>query len=84
MAIYFRRNDPADLARRLDELAADPDRLRERQEKARSRALNFTSEVMADKYVELYRHLIDRTLPQLTGAGHARPSVAPADTGAQV
>jgi glycosyltransferase involved in cell wall biosynthesis len=84
VAVYFKRNDPADLARRLDELATNPDRLRERQDEARRRALNFTSEVMADKYVELYRHLIDRTLPQLTGAGHARATVAPADTGAQV
>jgi glycosyltransferase involved in cell wall biosynthesis len=79
VAIYIRRNDPADLARRLDELAADPDLLRERQARARNRALNFTSEVMADKYVELYRHLIDRTLPQLAGVGQARGGSFAAD-----
>jgi glycogen(starch) synthase len=82
VAIYFRRNDPADLARRLDELAADPDRLHEHQRQARQRALGFTSEVMADKYIELYRHLIDRTLPHLSSAGQGLGgSVATADGG---
>jgi glycosyltransferase involved in cell wall biosynthesis len=82
VAIYFRRNDPADLARRLDELAADPDRLHEHQRQARQRALGFTSEVMADKYIELYRHLIDRTLPHLSSAGQGLGgSVAAADGG---
>lgn len=82
VAIYFRRNDPADLARRLDELAADPDRLRERQRQARQRALGFTSEVMADKYIELYRHLIDRTLSHLSSAGQGRGGPVAADSGA--
>jgi glycosyltransferase involved in cell wall biosynthesis len=67
VALYARRNDPGDLARLLDVVAADPSLLHERQERARERALLFTAEAMADRYVELYRHLIDRTLPQLTG-----------------
>lgn len=82
VAIFFRRNDPADLARRLDDLAADPGLLRERQVAARARALQFTSEVMADKYVELYRHLIQRTLPQLAGIDQVRGRAVAADAGA--
>jgi glycosyltransferase involved in cell wall biosynthesis len=69
VAIYFRRNDPADLARRLDELAADPERLRARQEQARARALGYTADAMAEKYVTLYRQLIDRSLPGPVGVG---------------
>jgi glycosyltransferase involved in cell wall biosynthesis len=59
VAIYFRRNDPVDLARRLDDLAADPERLRQRQTAAQARALEYTADIMAEKYVTLYRQLID-------------------------
>jgi glycosyltransferase involved in cell wall biosynthesis len=69
VAIYFQRNDPADLARRLDELAADPALLRQRQTLARDRALDFTADVMADKYESLYRRLIDHTNTETVGVG---------------
>lgn len=58
VAIYCRRNDPVDFARQLDVLAADPDLLRERQTMAREQALKFTADVMAERYIRLYRQLI--------------------------
>jgi glycosyltransferase involved in cell wall biosynthesis len=69
VAIFCRRNDPSDLAAALDELAADPDGLRERQALARARALDFTADAMADKYVALYRRLVDRSPARVVGAG---------------
>lgn len=72
VAVYFRRNDPADLARRLDELAADPDHLRERQQRAYARALQFTADAMADRYIALYRQLIDRSPLRVVGVGVER------------
>jgi glycosyltransferase involved in cell wall biosynthesis len=61
VAVYFQRNDPADLARVLDELANDRQRLHHCQQRAQQRALAFTADVMADNYVALYRQLTDRS-----------------------
>ena len=64
VALYYRRNDPADLAGCLDKLARDPEHLDELRVRARERALSYTAEIMVDRYVALYRGLIDRSLPR--------------------
>ena len=70
VAVYVQRNDAADLARCLDGLAASPERLAELQAAAYARALRYTADVMADRYVTLYRQLIDHSLPGAVGAAN--------------
>ena len=58
-AIYFRRNDGADLAEKIRCLAADPSSRRAWGLRAYRRALQqFTAERMVDQYLQLYYSLI--------------------------
>ncbi|MCC6629253.1 MAG: glycosyltransferase family 4 protein [Chloroflexi bacterium] len=79
VAIYIRRNDAADLARQLDTLAADPDLLREHQQRARDRAQHFTAEAMAARYLEVYEHLIDRTPLHVAGVSDGSAGLSGSD-----
>lgn len=55
-AIYFRRNDPADLAHQLAELRDDADRLREYGDRAYARAgERFTATRMVECYAQIYQ-----------------------------
>jgi glycosyltransferase involved in cell wall biosynthesis len=57
-AVYFKRNDAADLSQQLAALAAAPDRRGHYQRAARRHArLNYTSEGMAVAYESVYRGL---------------------------
>jgi glycosyltransferase involved in cell wall biosynthesis len=54
-AVYFRRNDGADLAEKIRQLAADPALRRAYALRAYRRALQrFTSERMVNEYLQLY------------------------------
>lgn len=60
-AIYFRRNDGADLAEKIRQLAADPSSRRAWGLLAYRRALHrFTAERMVDQYLQLYYSLVGR------------------------
>lgn len=72
VALYVQRNDAADLARRLDDLAADPHRLASLQTSARARAQRYTADVMADRYLALYRQLIAQRVPGAASTAAAR------------
>jgi glycosyltransferase involved in cell wall biosynthesis len=82
VALYVRRNDPADLARCLDRLATEPGLLAHRQYQAHARALAFSADAMADRYVELYRQLMDRSLPRVGETGKHRAGSLIGDAGA--
>jgi len=57
-ALYFRRNDGADLAEKIGRLAADPDLRRSYGLRAYRRALQrFTAERMVNEYLQLYYSL---------------------------
>jgi glycosyltransferase involved in cell wall biosynthesis len=58
-AVYFRRNDGADLAEKIDWLASDPALRRSYALKAYRRALQrFTAERMLAEYLDLYGSLV--------------------------
>ncbi len=60
-AIYFRRNDGADLAEKIRQLAADPSSRRAWGLRAYRQALQrFTAERMVDQYLQLYYSLVGR------------------------
>ena len=57
-ALYFRRNDGADLAEKVGRLAADPELRRSHGLRAYRRALQrFTAERMVNEYLQLYYSL---------------------------
>jgi glycosyltransferase involved in cell wall biosynthesis len=58
-AIYFRRNDGADLAEKIRQLTADPALRRTYALRAYRRALQrFTAERMVNEYLQLYCSLV--------------------------
>jgi glycogen synthase len=77
VAVYFRRNDAADLARRLEALAGDRGFLAERQARARERALHYTADIMAERYISVYRQLIDRSMSRTVGVSLDRAATEP-------
>ena len=56
--LYFDPNRPAELARQLARLLADPILRRERGEQGRTHAANFTCRAMADSTVSVWREAI--------------------------
>jgi glycosyltransferase involved in cell wall biosynthesis len=58
---WFILRDAADIARRLNQLAADPDLARSMGDAARRAAASYSWEAMADGYLSLYAELERRT-----------------------
>jgi glycosyltransferase involved in cell wall biosynthesis len=64
---FFITRDPDAIARRLNELAADPELRARIGARARESALNFTWDSMVDRHAELYARL-SRGAPRVSGS----------------
>jgi glycosyltransferase involved in cell wall biosynthesis len=62
-ADFVHPDDPAALRRRLEELLADEELRLQRAEAARQRALAYTVEAMAAKYMRRYRYMLGELSP---------------------